>query len=218
MACPVEIEFAVDMRSEPMEFCVLQIRPIIADESYQGVVIDAEHQEDAICYSPKTMGNGTILGLHDLIYVRPDSFDPAHTRRIAEQISVMNANLRKEGRRYILIGPGRWGSADPWLGIPVTWEQVSAAQVIIETSLEGFTITPSQGTHFFQNLTSFRIGYLTVNPTTGGGSVDWDWLAAQKPVETTDFLTRLHVADPIEIRLDGRSRQGVVFKPAPSVD
>ena len=218
MACPVEIEFAVDMRSDPMEFGVLQIRPIVADESYRGVVISDEDKEDAICYSPKTMGNGTIVGLHDLIYVRPDCFNPAHTRQIAAQIAVMNANLRREGRRYILLGPGRWGSADPWLGIPVTWDQVSSAQVIAETSLEGFTITPSQGTHFFQNLTSFRIGYLTVNPTTGGGFVDWGWLAAQEAVEQTDFLTRLHLTDPIEVRLDGRSRQGVIFKPAPPAD
>ncbi|UCD73998.1 MAG: hypothetical protein JSV91_09415, partial [Phycisphaerales bacterium] len=216
MASPVEIEFAVNLDARPMEFGVLQIRPIIADETLEGIVINERDKDRAICFSPRTMGNGAFRGLHDIIYVKPDRFDPAQSRKIAAEIGIMNAHLQKEGRRYILIGPGRWGSADPWLGIPVTWNQVSSAQVIAETSLQGFTITPSQGTHFFQNLTSFRIGYLTVNPTTGGGFVDWDWLAAEDAAEDTGFLRRLHLPDPVEVRLDGRSRQGVIFKPETS--
>lgn len=216
MACPVELEFAVNMQTDPMQFGVLQIRPIVADEASEVCQIEEAEIENACCHSRQTMGNGTIRGLSDLIYVDPDQFQASRTREIAGQISLMNARLTSEGRRYILIGPGRWGSADPWLGVPVTWEQVSSAQVIVETSLKDFLITPSQGTHFFQNLASFRIGYLTVNPTAGGGFVDWDWLASQKAVEEVSMLRRLRLDQPLEVRLDGRTRQGVILKPGES--
>jgi hypothetical protein len=213
MACPIEIEFAVNLHAQPMEFGFLQIRPTIADEASEGVALGELHPADTICYSAQALGNGRIRGIHDLVVVEPARFDSARTREIAAEIGHVNEKLRAAGRPYVLIGPGRWGSADPWLGIPVVWEQISAAQVIVETSLHDFVITPSQGTHFFQNLTSFRIGYLTVNPTVGEGHVDWDWLARQPAVEETAYLRHVRLEAPLEVRLDGRSRRGAILKP-----
>ena len=213
MACPVEIEFAVNMKPRPMLFGVLQIRPTVSDESDERVLLDGVDQERLLCYSPQTMGNGSIRGLHDILFVKPESFDSVQTRRIAGEIGQLNERIKQTGRPTLLIGPGRWGSADPWLGIPVTWEQISTAQAIVETSLHDFVITPSQGTHFFQNLTSFRIGYLTVNPTSGGGFVDWEWLSRQPVAAETPFVRHVRLPEPVEVRLDGRSRRGVIYKP-----
>lgn len=213
MACPVEIEFAANLESKPMLFGVLQIRPTVADEAFQRVSLEEPDPAKLLCHSPQAMGNGYIRGIRDVVFVKPDSFDSAHTRAIASEIKVMNETLRHAGRPCLLIGFGRWGSADHWLGIPVTWEQISMARAIIETSLPDFVITPSQGSHFFQNLTSSRVGYLTVNPTAGGGFVDWDWLTRLPPVHETRFLRHVALESPIEVHLDGRTRQGVVFKP-----
>ncbi len=213
MACPIEIEFAVNMKAEPMQFGLLQIRPTVSDEAFERVSLrDVDHRR-LICYSPQTMGNGYIRNLRDVIFVRPDAFDSACTRAIASEISRMNEELKKAGRPCILIGPGRWGSADPWLGIPVTWEQISSAQAVVETSLQDFTVTPSQGSHFFQNLTCFRVGYLTVNPTAGGGFINWDWLDRQPVVAESRFLRHIAFDQPLEVRLDGRTRRGMILKP-----
>ncbi|MCP4593861.1 MAG: hypothetical protein GY842_24265 [bacterium] len=216
MACPIEIEFAVNMKAKPMEFGFLQIRPTVADEAcvIAGEEVGEGEPDDAICYSPNAMGNGTICGICDLVYVDPENFDSGRTREIAAEIGRVNETLRQAGRAYVLIGPGRWGSSDPWLGIPVVWEQISAAQVIVESSLHGFVITPSQGTHFFQNLTSFRIGYLTVNPTAGGGRVDWEWLGQQQAVGETQYLRHVRVDEPVLVKLNGRTRQGVILRAA----
>lgn len=213
MACPVEIEFAVNMKAMPMQFGVLQVRPTHSDEAFEEVCLDDTDQAALLCYSRQTMGNGHLRGVRDIIFVKPDQFDAVQTRRIAAEIAQLNRKLNDESRPCILIGPGRWGSADPWLGIPVTWEQISTAQVIVETSLRDFVITPSQGTHFFQNLTSFRVGYMTVNPMASGGFVDWTWLTAQDPFDETPFVRHIRVKDPLEIKLDGRTRCGVIFKP-----
>jgi hypothetical protein len=215
MACPIEIEFAVNMKAEPMQFGVLQIRPTVSDEAFERVALEDVDHDQLVCYSPRTMGNGYIRSLRDVVFVKPDSFDSAYTRLIATELSHVNETLRRAGRPCILIGPGRWGSADPWLGIPVTWEQISSVQVLVESSLQNFVVTPSQGSHFFQNLTSFRVGYLTVNPTAGGGFVNWGWLARQPAVTETQFLKHIVLEHPLEVRLDGRSRRGMIFKPQP---
>ncbi len=215
MACPIEIEFAVDMQIHPMEFGFLQIRPIVADEAMvESISLDGVEPTETICYSAQAMGNGNIPGIRDIIFVKPEQFDSARTREIAVEIGQLNEKIRKAGRPCILIGPGRWGSSDPWLGIPVVWDQICSAQVIVETSLHDFVIAPSQGTHFFQNLTSFRIGYLTVNPAAGAGHVDWDWLARQRIVRETPHLRHIRVDEPVEVRLDGHRRRGAILKPA----
>lgn len=217
MACPIEIEFAVNMNVRPMQFGVLQIRPTISDEANEKVSIDEEVNERILCLSPQTMGNGYIRGIRDVVFVRPENFDASQTRRIAGELAKINSKLKEAGHPCLLIGPGRWGSSDSWLGIPVTWEQISTAQAIVETSLNDFVITPSQGTHFFQNLTSFRVGYLTVNPTAGGGFVDWEWLSQQVPVEETQFVRHIRLPNEVEIKLDGRTQRGVIYKPAISM-
>lgn len=213
LACPIEIEFAVNLKTRPMQFGVVQIRPTISDQADERVSVEETDNSRLLCCSPQTMGNGYIRNIRDVVFVKPESFDSVQTRKIAGEIARINEKLKAAGRPSLLIGPGRWGSADPWLGIPVAWEQISTAQAIIETSLHDFVITPSQGTHFFQNLTSFRIGYLTVNPTTGGGFVDWEWLQRQPAVEETQFVRHLAIDEPVEVKLDGRTRRGVVFKP-----
>jgi len=215
MGCPIEIEFAVDMTQRPMRFGFLQIRPIISDEEQADVEVrDAERDlERALCFSRRSLGNGRRSDLYDVVYVRPETFDSAHTQEIAAEVGAINESLRKEGRTCVLIGPGRWGTSDPWLGIPVAWEQISQARVLVETTLDGFLITLSQGAHFFQNLTSLGIGYLAVEPAADQGTIDWNWLRSQPALEDGPFVRHVRLSRPLGVRLDGRSRRGVVFKP-----
>lgn len=213
MACPIEIEFAVNMSAEPMEFGFLQIRPIVGGEEFEDVLLEEQDRARAVCYSRQAMGNGRVRNLQDIIYVRPDRFDSACTREIAAEISQLNDKLQNAGRPCVLIGPGRWGSTDRWLGIPITWDQVSSAKVIVETTLRDFMPAPSQGTHLFQNLTSSRVRYLTINPIAGEGFIDWNWLAARQTVEETRFVRHVVVPAGLEVKLDGRTRQGVILKP-----
>ncbi len=215
MACPIEIEFAVDMATQPMEFGFLQVRPSVSGEGSGEVDMQETDPDHALCFSPRALGDGQMRGIRDIIYVKPDGFDVSQTLEIVAELARVNDELLHRGRHCVLIGPGRWGSADRWLGIPVTWEQISSAQVIVETSLEDFVVTPSQGTHFFQNLTSFGIGYLTVHPSLHEGFIDWDWLASQAAVEETRFLRHVRLPEPLDVRLNGRTRQGVILKPAP---
>ncbi len=213
MACPIEIEFAVDVDTKPMEFGFLQIRPIIAHEEFEDVSIKGVDPELTVCYSPRALGNGQMQGIRDVVYVKPDKFDSGETRKIASQIAKINDRLNRSERRCVLIGPGRWGSADRWLGIPVTWDQISAAQIIIETTLKDFVVTLSQGTHFFQNLTSLGVGYFNVDPTIKEGFIDWEWLAQQEPCDETKFVRCVRLPEPLDIRIDGRTRQGRILKP-----
>lgn len=213
MACPIEIEFAVDMCTKPMEFGFLQIRPIIAHEEFEDVSVKTVDPERTVCYSPRALGNGQIQDIRDIVYVKPETFDSGQTRVIASQIANINDRLNRAERHCVLIGPGRWGSADHWLGIPVAWDQISSAQVIIETTLKDFVVTLSQGTHFFQNLTSLGVGYFNVDPTLKEGFIDWEWLAAQESNEETSYVRCVRLAEPLDIRIDGRSRQGLILKP-----
>ena len=214
MACPIEIEFAVDMTAAPMDFGVLQIRPIISQQEYDDVRLDDVDSARALCYSPRVLGNGQIRGIRDVVYVKPNAFEASHTREIAAKLGSVNDQLIQAERKCVLIGPGRWGSSDRWLGIPVTWDQISSAQVIVETTLEHFLVTLSQGTHFFQNLTSFGVGYFTIDPSVDEGHIDWNWLSSQEAVGETKFVRHVCLDEPVDIRLDGRNRRGVIFKPA----
>jgi len=213
MACPIEIEFAVDLSRKPAWFGFLQIRPIISHEECEDVGMPDVIDDTALCYTPKALGNGRMCGIHDVIYVKPDTFDASKTQQIAIDLATLNEKLKKGERQCILIGPGRWGSADRWLGIPVQWEQISSAQVIVETTLKDFVVTPSQGTHFFQNLTSLGVGYFTVDPSVEEGFIDWEWLATCKPVEETPFVRHVGLSEPLDVRIDGRTRRGLILKP-----
>ncbi len=217
MSCPVEIEFAVSRGSGPAErpdeFGFLQIRPLAEGYETPAIAPELLTAPDALCATPVALGNGRLDGICDVVYAPRDRFDRGATPAIAEEVARFNGELQREGRPYLLAGPGRWGSADRWLGIPVKWAQISGARVIIETDLDDFKVTPSQGSHFFQNLTSFRIGYLTVNQAEAGGRLDWDWLDAQPAAAETPHLRHLRLAAPLTVLIDGRSGRGVVLRP-----
>jgi len=168
--------------------------------------------ENTIIYSKSALGNGAITDLFDIIYVKPESFNPAKNNELAEQISKINDQFRNEKKNYILIGPGRWGSQDPWLGIPVKWPQISAARVIVESGLENYRIDPSQGTHFFQNLTSFRVGYFTINPYLNDGFYDLNYLKEMPAAYEDEYLKHIHFDQPVVVEIDGKKNLGVIYK------
>ena len=216
MSAEVEIEFAVvlgDGELRPHQFGFLQIRPLAAGYDAPEVPPEALADDDALVATDVALGNGRRDQIRDILYVPRDRFDRAETQAIADEIGKANRAMVQDARPYLLIGPGRWGSSDRWLGIPVRWEQISGARVIVETDLDDFKVTPSQGTHFFQNLTSFQVGYLTVNSTRGNGRLDWDWFDAQPGEEVGRFLRRIRLDAPLEVLIDGRSGRGVVRRP-----
>jgi hypothetical protein len=212
----VEIEFAVNMspeKGEPPEFGFLQLRPQSMSEGGQAPDLKEVVPSRVLCRSRSVLGNGRVDDLHDVIVVDYENFDRARSREAAREVAQFNARLVQEGRPYLLIGVGRWGSNDPFLGIPVSWEQISGARVIVESGFKDFQVTPSQGTHFFQNLASLKIGYFTVNPEAGDGRLDWEWLSRQPPVEKSVFFRHLRFKQPVEVLMDGRRQEGVIAKP-----
>jgi len=215
-SCPVEIEFAVNLADSPRachEFAFLQIRPLVLGSEGQEVRIEDARPDTAVCISHRALGNGLIEGVSDLIYVRPQTFDRLKTPQIAEEIGRLNATLQHQARRYLLVGPGRWGSADPWLGIPVKWAHICAVCCIVETDLADIHVDPSQGSHFFQNITSFGIGYLTVDRRMEGDFLDIPWLDRQPSATETPHLRHLRFSKPLRIALNGKVNVGVVMKP-----
>jgi CheY-like chemotaxis protein len=214
MSRPAEIEFAVRLSrgDEPHEFAFLQIRPLVQAERFEDRDLDAIAPDQLLCRSPMVLGNGSIE-LHDVVMVDHDRFDRSQSQAVAREIARYNAELVAQERPYLLIGVGRWGSADPWLGIPVTWEQIAGARVIVESGFRDFQVSPSQGSHFFQNLTSFQVGYFTVNPEAGEGLLRWDWLAAQPAVSERGMVRHLRFERPLLVHMSGRSNEGVICKP-----
>lgn len=214
---PIEIEFAANLETPPGTpkiFNFLQIRPIVHNEQVYSINVDQIKPEETIIYSVSALGNGVFKEIKDLIYLKPETFNPAYTEKIAEDIERINAAFHRNGEGYVLIGPGRWGSNDPWLGIPVKWPQISAARVIVESGLKNYRIDPSQGTHFFQNLTQFRVGYFTVNPYINDGYFDVEWLNNQPVVFENQYIRHVRFNKPLEIMIDGRKHKGVVMKPS----
>jgi len=169
---------------------------------------------DLICRSSSVLGNGRVDDLRDLVVVDYHRFERARSREVAEVLARINARLQAEGRHYLLIGVGRWGSTDPFLGIPVTWSQIAGARVIVEAGFKDFKVTPSQGTHFFQNITSCNVGYFTVNPEAGEGFIDWDWMAGQDAVEEMDCVRHIRLERPVAVKMSGQTGEGVILKPA----
>jgi len=209
---PVELEFAVNLQTSPRELAVLQIRPGGQPDEQASVELGEVGREAVLCFSPRALGHGSIVGLGDIVYVRPRQFDPASTPAIAEEIGRLNDQLLVANRPYVLIGPGRWGSSHHWLGIPVQWEQISAARVIVETTLDNFVVEASQGSHFFQNLTAFGVAYLTVQPQSQQGFVDWEWLEAQPAVYEGRFVRHVRPEKSLEVRINGTISQAAIFK------
>jgi hypothetical protein len=213
---PVEIEFAVRLpqqADQTAEFGFLQIRPLTLARDTEDLVLDDVQPERLICQSAQVLGNGLIENLHDVIVVDSQRFERSRSQEVAEAVAHFNHRLNAENRPYLLIGVGRWGSTEPWLGIPVEWDEISGARVIVEAGFRDFRVTPSQGSHFFQNLTAFHTGYFTVNPDTGEGSVDWQWLTEQPAVEEQGCVRHLQFAEPIRVVMNSRTSQGLIFKP-----
>ena len=213
---PIEIEFAVNLETPsgtPKIFNFLQIRPIVHTEETHTINIDHIEKEQTIIYSDSALGNGVFKGIYDLVYVKPESFSATNNKRISIEIEKLNAGFVKEGKGYVLIGPGRWGSADPWLGVPVRWPQISAARIIIESGLKNYRIDPSQGTHFFQNLTSFRVGYFTINPYINEGYYDVEFLNKLEVIYEDSYIRHVRFKTPLEIMIDGKKHRGVILKP-----
>ncbi len=213
---PIEIEFAVDLdtpKGQPKVFYFLQIRPIVHGEQKVDVNFDEIDNNNTIVYSESALGYGTINNIYDFVYIKPDKFSASENSSIALELEKINEMFINEGRNYVLTGPGRWGSSDSWLGIPIKWPQISMARVIIESGLENYHIDPSQGTHFFQNLTAFRVGYFTVNPHFREGFYDVDYLDSQPAYYEDKHVRHVRFENPIKVQIDGRHNKGVIFKP-----
>lgn len=216
MSRHIEIEFAVnlDYSSEKQHlFYLLQIRPIIDNKEFINEDIGTIPTEDAIITSTSTLGHGITNDIYDIVYVNHEMFSASNNRLIMYDIEKINKMLCSENRNYILVGPGRWGSSDEWLGIPVKWPQISNARLIVETSFSNYRIDPSQGTHFFQNLTSFGVSYFTINPHINDGSFDVDFLKEQPAAFETKYVRHVRFEKPLVIKIDGRKNIGVVLKP-----
>lgn len=214
---PIEIEFAANLETPPGTpriFNFLQIRPIVHTDETYSINITNIRPEETILLSDSALGNGLFKGIHDIIYVKPESFNPSKNKDLAGEIEKINNTFIRKGAGYVLIGPGRWGSTDPWLGIPVRWPQISAARIIVESGLKNYRIDPSQGTHFFQNLTSFRIGYFTINPYIGEGYYDVEFLNNIAAEYEDEYLRHIKFEKPLEIMVDGRKHKGLIMKPS----
>ncbi len=213
---PVEIEFAANLETpagSPKIFNFLQIRPIVQNDQTFNFDIDNIKWDDTIIYSDLALGNGQFKGIRDLVYIKPDSFNAANSEKIATDVEKINAAFVKATTGYVLIGPGRWGSSDPWLGIPVKWPQISAARLIVESGLKSYRIDPSQGTHFFQNVTSFRVGYFTINPFIKEGYYDVEFLDKLSAVFEDEYVRHVRFEKPLDIMIDGKRHIGVIMKP-----
>ena len=216
MGRPVEIEFAVNIdQADPKRatFYLLQIRPIVDNKEVMDEDLSLVRNEDTLLSSTSVLGHGVVGDVYDVVYVKTGSFNSSNTQAIAYEIERINRGFTDREQGYVLVGPGRWGSSDPWLGVPVKWPHISNARVIVECGLENYRVDPSQGTHFFQNLTSFGVGYFTINPFKGDGWFDEAFLNAQPAVEETDFLRHVRFERPIVIKMDGKRSLGVVMKP-----
>ncbi|KYK23492.1 hypothetical protein AYK21_06515 [Thermoplasmatales archaeon SG8-52-2] len=215
MGCPVEIEFAVNLDSKnekPPVFALIQIRPIIISQEASQIKWNEKDfsEEQILIKSNKALGNGVISEVKDIIYVVPETFDSSKTVEIAKEIG--DFNIKQIDIPYLLIGPGRWGTKDRWLGIPVNWKEISNVKVMVETAFEDYNIKPSQGTHFFQNIVSRGVGYINISLNKKDSFLDWEWLSAQKASQHSKYIRHLKLNKPLLIKLDGRNGRAIVLK------
>jgi CheY-like chemotaxis protein len=216
MGNPVEMEFAVRMsvpRGRRKEFALLQLRPLGLSKETDPLEIEDVSKDRLICRSTQVLGHGVSKDICDIVYVDVERFKRAKSSEAAFEVMHFNEKLVAQHKPYILIGVGRWGSLDPWLGIPVKWDQISGARVIVEAGFKDMEVDPSQGSHFFHNITSFRISYFTVNSLTQDGFVDWEWLRANPVVEEKEFVRHISLAKPIVAKVDGHQNKGIILKP-----
>jgi len=216
MGTAVEIEFAVQLSEQPgeaHEFGLLQMRPLVVSRETEELKIENVDAAKLICRSVQVLGHGVIKDICDIVAVDIERFERSRSEDVAREVTRLNEKLISEKRPYLLIGVGRWGSLDPWLGIPVKWDQISGAKAIIEASFKDFAVAPSQGSHFFQNITSFMVGYFTVNPAVTDSFVDWDWLGTRKPCDHTSCVSHIRLDKPVLVMMNGHTNKGVIFKP-----
>jgi len=209
MGTAVEIEYAVDLTKDEngkVTFYILQIKPLIGSTMECDINMEKINQDSVLLYSEKGMGNGCIENVKDVIYVDPERFDKSKTEEIAREIERINEKMQEEELPYILIGPGRWGTRDRWIGIPVKWYQISNAKVIVETSLDDYPLDASSGSHFFHNVTTMNVGYFTVQPEMSVGYIKYDMLDKQKLVKKGKFCNHIRFDKPVTIKMDGRKR------------
>ena len=216
MRRPVEIEFAVtlDQQQKTGTFYLLQIRPMVDVKADLSEDLNLISEGNILLKSYNSLGHGIMEDIQDVVYVKTEGYSASNNPTIACEIEKMNRKFLDEGKNYVLVGPGRWGSSDSWLGIPVKWPHISAARVIVEAGLTNYRVDPSQGTHFFQNLTSFGVGYFTINAYMNDGIYNQDFLNTQPAVEETQFLRHVHFERPIVIKMDGKKKIGVVMMPS----
>jgi CheY-like chemotaxis protein len=213
MGCPVELEFSVNWpldRERNPEFALLQLRPMTARAELGQVEISAADVSHAFCHSFHALGNAEKTDMADILYVKPDIFDAGRTLDIAREIGQLNAGLLREGKKYLLIGPGRWGSADRWLGIPVSWAEICGVGAMVETSSAELRAEPSQGSHFFHNISTLGINYVTVSDNTEE-FINWSWLTSLPIANETAFVTHVNLAKPFVLKVDGRSSRCVMY-------
>ena len=216
MKRPVEIEFACNLNDDKTgTFYLLQIRPIVDSKQVLDEDLEQIPDEQCLLRTTNSLGHGISEDVVDVVYVKAgDDFTAANNPYIADQIEQINRKFLADDKNYVLVGPGRWGSSDYWLGIPVKWPHISAARVIVETALKNYHVDPSQGTHFFQNLTSFGVGYFTINTANGDGIFRQEVLDAMPAIEETEYVRHVRFSHPLRIMMDGMKQQGVVLLPS----
>ncbi len=213
---PVEIEFAVNLtvqNEKPKEFALLQMRPLVVSNEIEELELDSFDKNSLMIKSEQVLGHGVIKDIRDIVCVDLNKFDRKNTREVAHEIAQYNAILLKSKIPYLLIGVGRWGTLDPWLGIPVTWEQINGARAIVESNFTDFNVTPSQGSHFFQNLTSFKVGYFTINEMDEQGFIDWAWINEQNIFDNKEFTKHIRLDKSLLIKINGHKSKGIIIKP-----
>jgi hypothetical protein len=213
MGCPVELEFSINMhqnRDQKSEFAFLQLRPMTARAELLQVKISDDEIDRSFCVSSHALGNAEKNDMSDILFVKPDAFDPAKTPQIAREIGELNAGLLSESRKYLLVGPGRWGSADRWLGIPVSWAEICGVGAMVETSSAELKADPSQGSHFFHNITTLGITYATILDKAPD-FIDWNWLTSQPVVNETAHIGNIQLDKPFILKVDGRSSKCVMY-------
>jgi hypothetical protein len=206
----------VDLDADPSrraEFYFLQMRPLVALRERCDIASESVPEEKVLCRSQRVLGNGCIEGIRDIVYVDPASFDRGTSAEVASIIAGINERMTHEGRHYVLIGPGRWGSFDSWLGIPVAWHQISWARVIVEVPTEDLPMEPSQGTHFFHNMTSAGIGYFSLGASNEMEFVQWDMLRGLPGEEVARGIRHVRLRQPVSVRMDGQTQQGLIALP-----
>ena len=212
MRRPVEMELAVHLNADRTgELYLLQIRPMVDNKMQLDEDICDIPDEDALIRSHNAIGHGVVTDIQDVVYVKTENYSSTNNPAIAEEIERINRTFLTEGRNYILVGPGRWGSSDPWLGVPVKWPAISAAKVIVEAGLRDYRVDPSQGTHFFQNLTSFGVAYFTVNDFLGDGIYREELMNQMPAVCETQHVRHVRFPEPLVVKVDGMKKEGIII-------